>query len=193
MENAMTKPTLVPRTSLEHPSCARQPPTAASPPAMRARAAKQQPALAWGLSPWQKQFLGLLVQMPGEEQSPLKQGSAMETLSCSLHGLGELGALATQIGVGDGSKKDRQKDAAPAGGVREGGELQSTGAGDAETARSHATISGEVPGMSLGQTAPEQMHTSATSLRYGFTALPSVTALMCPWPQGPAPKSQQEP
>lgn len=103
----MTKPTLVPRTSPEHPSCARQPPTAASPPAVRARAGRQQ-------------LPSPPVQVLGKEQTPLKQGSARETLSCSLHGLAKLGALETRTHTGDRSKKSRLKDAAPAGGVREG-------------------------------------------------------------------------
>lgn len=87
----MTKPTLVPRTSPERPSCARQPPTAACPPAGRARATTPQPARSPGLSPPPQQLLRLFVRVPGEEQTPLQQGSAREMLSCSLHGLGKLG------------------------------------------------------------------------------------------------------
>lgn len=73
--------------------------------------------------------------------------------------------------TGDRSKNARLKDVAPARGVGEGGELRRTGAGDAETVWSHAMGRGGVQGTGLGQTAPEQMHTSATSLHHAFTAL----------------------
>lgn len=51
--------------------------------------------------------------------------------------------------AGDGSKNTRLKDVALAGGARGGGELQRTGAGDAETTWSHATDGG-AQGTGLG-------------------------------------------
>lgn len=61
------------------------------------------------------------MQVLGKEQTPLKRGSARETLSCSLHGLAKLGVLETRMHTGDRSKNGRLKDAALAGGVWEGG------------------------------------------------------------------------